>query len=74
MKTKYTNNIQVLLDDETYSKMQRLIMMEALDKDEPIKGRSGWVRELIEDTVNFQINKSKIEDYKTELIKKIKSK
>jgi len=74
MKTKYTNNIQVLLDDETYSKMQRLIMMEALDKDEPIKGRSGWVRELIEDTVNFQMNKSKIEDYKTELIKKIKSK
>jgi hypothetical protein len=74
MNKKYTNNIQVLLDDETYSKMQRLIMMEALDKDEPIKGRSGWVRELIEDTVNFQINKSKIEDYKTELIKKIKSK
>ena len=74
MKNKYTNNIQVLLDDDTYGKMQRLIMMEALDKDEPIKGKSGWIRELIEDTVNFQINKSKIEDYKLELIKKIKSK
>ena len=54
--------------------MQRLIMMDALERDEPMKGMSAWVRDLIEDTVNFQINKSKIADYKGELIKQLKAK
>ena len=73
MKTKLTKSVQFLLDEETHTKMQRLIMMEALDKNEPIKGMSAWVRDLVEDTVNFQINKSKIADYKGSLIKKIRS-
>ena len=63
-----------MLDEETHTKMQRLIMMDALEQDEPMKGMSAWVRDLIEDTVNFQINKSKIADYKGELIKQLKAK
>ena len=74
MRTKYIKSVQVMLDEETHTKMQRLIMMDALDKDEPMKGMSAWVRDLIEDTVNFQINKSKIADYKGELIKQLKAK
>ena len=74
MKTKYTKHVQVLLDEDTFTKMQRLIMMDSLENDEPMKGMSGWLRDLIEDTVNFQINKSKIADYKGELIKQLKSK
>ena len=74
MKTKYTKHVQVLLDEETFTKMQRLIMMEALDNNTPIKSVSSWTRDLIEDTVNFQINKTKISDWKIELIKQIKSK
>ena len=63
-----------MLDEETHTKMQRLIMMDALEQDEPMKGMSAWVRDLIQDTVNFQINKSKIADYKGELIKQLKAK
>ena len=74
MRTKYIKSVQVMLDEETHTKMQRLIMMDALERDEPMKGMSAWVRDLIEDTVNFQINKSKIADYKGELIKQLKAK
>lgn len=74
MRTKYIKSVQVMLDEETHTKMQRLIMMDALERDEPMKGMSAWCRDLIEDTVNFQINKSKIADYKGELIKQLKAK
>ena len=74
MSKTYIKTVQVMLDEETHTKMQRLIMMDALEQDEPMKGMSAWVRDLIQDTVNFQINKSKIADYKGELIKQLKSK
>ena len=74
MSKTYIKSVQVMLDEETHTKMQRLIMMDALEQDEPMKGMSAWVRDLIEDTVNFQINKSKIADYKGELIKQLKAK
>jgi len=74
MSKTYIKTVQVMLDEETHTKMQRLIMMDALEQDEPMKGMSAWVRDLIQDTVNFQINKSKIADYKGELIKQLKAK
>ena len=66
--------IQIVIDEETYYKLDRLMMMEALENNTCMSNLSQWVRTLIEDTVNFQINKSKISDYKGELIKQLKSK
>ena len=75
MKNKQYNRIlQVLVDTDTFDKINRLIMLEALEKDLPMLSKSAWIRELIEDTVNFQLNKSKIKDWKKELIKELKSK
>jgi hypothetical protein len=62
--SKTTNNIQTLLDDDTLQKLNRLIMIEAFEKGEAPKGKSQWIRELIEDTVNFEPNLKKIEEYK----------
>ena len=61
---KTTNNVQTLLDDDTLFKLNRLILMDALEKGEATKGKSQWIRELIEDTVNYELNKKKIDNYK----------
>ena len=61
---KTTNNVQTLLDDDTLFKLNRLIMIDALEKGEAPKGKSQWIRELIEDTVNFEPTLKKIESYK----------
>jgi len=61
---KTTNNVQTLLDDDTLAKLNRLILIDALEKGEAPKGKSQWLRELIEDTVNYELNKKKIENFK----------
>lgn len=75
MKNKqYDRILQVLVDTDTFDKINRLMMMEALQNERPIQTKSAWLRDLIEDTVNFQLNKSKIGDWRKELIKELKSK
>ena len=75
MKNKqYNRMLQVLVDTDTFDKINRLMMMEALQNERPIQTKSAWLRDLIEDTVNFQLNKSKIGDWRKELIKELKSK
>jgi len=66
--------VQVLLDEETFDKLQKLIMLEAVENNEPMLGKSAWVRNLIEDTVNFQLNKEKLAGWKPGILKKLKSK
>ena len=61
---KTTNNLQTLIDDDTLAKLNRLIMLDALDKGEAPKGKSQWLRELIEDTVNFAPTLKRIQEYK----------
>jgi len=75
MKNKqYNRMLQVLVDTDTYDKINRLMMMEALQNERAIQTKSAWLRDLIEDTVNFQLNKNKIGDWRKELIKELKSK
>ena len=74
MKTKKDKLIQVLVDEETFNKMNKLIMMEAIKSNTSMQGKSGWVRNLIEDTVNFELNKQHIEEWKPQLIKMLQSK
>ena len=71
---KYTKLIQVLIDEDTLSKLNKLIIMDALENDTPVKGKSQWLRELIEDTVNYELNNKKIEQYNKDTIKQIKRK
>jgi len=61
---KTTNHVQTLLDDETLLKLNRLIIIDALEKGETPKGKSQWLRELIEDTVNYEPTLKRIESYK----------
>ena len=73
-KPIYNKMVQVLLDEETFDKLQKLIMLEAVENNEPMLGKSAWVRNLIEDTVNFQLNKEKLAGWKPGILKKLKSK
>lgn len=73
-KPIYNKMVQVLLDEETFDKLQKLIMLEAVENNEPMLGKSAWVRNLIEDTVNFQLNKQKLAGWKPGILKKLKSK
>jgi hypothetical protein len=66
--------IQIVIDEETYYKLDRLMMMEALENDTRMSSLSQWARNLIEDTVNYQLNKKKLEDWKPSLLKQLKSK
>jgi len=36
--------------------------------------KSAWIRNLIEDTVNFQLNETKLSTWKPNIVKKLKSK
>jgi hypothetical protein len=74
MIKKYTNNIQVLLDEETLDKLQKLIILESVENDVPMPSKSAWIRNLIEDTVNFQLNETKLSTWKPNIVKKLKSK
>jgi len=74
MNTKMTKHVQTLVDDDTLKRLNRLIMIEALENDTPIKGKSEWLRELIIDTLNFEPNKRKIEKFNPKIIKRIKNK
>lgn len=62
MKSKTRNHVQTLLDDETLAKLNRLIAAEAFEKGIAPKGKSEWLRELITDTINFELNQKKIEE------------
>ena len=64
MEKKYTKLIQVLIDEDTLFKLNRLIAIDALDNNEKPKTKSKWLRELITDTINFEFNAKKIEEYK----------
>lgn len=72
MKAKYTKVIQTLLDEDTLDKLNKLIMIEAIESDMPMKGKSEWIRNLIEDTVNYQFNKKKLDEWEPGMIKKLK--
>jgi hypothetical protein len=75
MKSKYTNKtVQVLLDEETLDKLQKLIILESVENDLPMPSKSAWIRNLIEDTVNFQLNETKLSTWKPNIVKKLKSK
>jgi len=75
MKNKYTNKtVQVLLDEETLDKLQKLIILESVENDVPMPSKSAWIRNLIEDTVNFQLNETKLSTWKPNIVKKLKSK
>jgi len=74
MKDKNTQHLQTLISKDTLSKLNKLIMMDALKNDTPIQTRSAWLRTLIEDTIEFEINKQMIEDWKPQMIKQIKNK
>lgn len=72
MAIKYTNVIQTLLDEDTLNKLNKLIMIEAIEDDKPMLGKSAWLRNLLEDTVNYQYNKKKLDEWKPGMIKKLK--
>jgi len=66
--------VQIVIDEDTYLKLDRLMMMEAIENGTRMSNLSQWVRDLIEDTVNYQLNKKKLDDWKPELLKKLKAK
>ena len=61
--SKKTRLIQVLIDEDTMAKLNRLILVDAFERGEKPKSNSGWLRELIEETVNFEPTAKKIEEY-----------
>lgn len=75
MKNKYINKtVQVLLDEETLDKLQKLIILESVENNVPMPSKSAWVRNLIQDTINFQLNEVKLSTWKPNIIKQLKSK
>ena len=73
-KKLYTKHVQALVDEETLSKLNRLIIMDAFENGTAIKTKSQWLRELIEDTVNYELNAKKIEEFNPSVFKQIKNK
>lgn len=55
--------VQVLISEETYIKLNKLIGAEAIASGTKIPSISAWCRELIEDTINFEYNKKKIDNF-----------
>ena len=74
MKDKNTEHLQTLISKDTLSRLNKLIMMDALNNDTPIQTRSAWLRNLVEDTIDFEMNKKMIGDWEPKLIKQIKNK
>lgn len=66
--------VQIVIDEDTYLKLDRLMMIEAIENGTRMSNLSQWVRDLIEDTVNYQLNKKKLDDWKPELLKALKDK
>lgn len=71
---KKSHNVQVMIDEDTFKQLSRLILIEAVETGEPVKGRSQWVRELIEDTVSWHATAAKIKDWDPKRIKELKPK
>ena len=75
MNYKKENKVQVLLDDDTFVKLNKLIGAEALENGTRIPSLSAWCRQLITDTINFEFNKKKIENFSMKRdIKKLNNK
>ena len=66
--------VQIVIDEDTYLKLDRLMMIEAIENGTRMSNLSQWVRDLIEDTVNYQLNKKKLDNWKPELLKALKDK
>ena len=65
--------IQIVISEETFLQIDRLIMMEALETNSRMKTISSWCRELLEDTVAFESNKKKLDQWSGDVLKKLKS-
>ena len=63
MSLKQTHKVQVLLDEETFVKLNKLIGAEALENGERIPPLSKWCRKLIQDTIEWEFNKKKIDNF-----------
>ena len=66
--------LQTIIDEETYIKLQRLLVLESIENDTKMQTVSTWIRTLIEDTVDWEFNKLKLEGWNPKLIKKLKNK
>jgi hypothetical protein len=64
MNYKNRKKIQVLISEETYTKLNKLIGAEAIESGTKLPSISSWCRTLIEDTINFEYNKKKIQNFK----------
>ena len=73
-KESKRKTIQVVVDEETYMRLDRLMMVEALENGTKISTLSKWVRLLIEDTVSFPPTKKKIDQWDSKIIKNIHNK
>lgn len=69
-----TVHLQVLISEDTMQKLNRLILMEAIENDTPVQTKSAWLRNLIEDTVDYELNAKKIEEWNPKMIKQIRNK
>ena len=65
--------IQIVISEETFLQIDRLMMMEALESNTKMKTLSAWCRELLEDTVSFETNKRKLNQWDASVLKKLKS-
>ena len=63
MKKYYTEHVQALIDKDTLSKLNRLILIDAIEDGAVPKSKSEWLRTLIEETVNFEPTLKKIENF-----------
>lgn len=64
MTSKNIKKIQVLISEETYIKLNKLIGAESIEQGTKLQSLSAWCRDLIEDTINFEYNKKKIDNFK----------
>ena len=63
MNSNNTEKLQVMISPETLHLLNKLIAAEALENGKRIQPLSTWCRQLIQDTINFELNKKKIEDF-----------
>ena len=63
MNYKKEFKVQVLLDEETFVKLNKLIGAEALENGTRIPSLSKWCRTLITDTIEWEFNKKKIDNF-----------
>lgn len=72
MSEKYTKHLQLLITEDMYYDLSRLLMAQALEKGEPIPTMSKYLRSLLEEILNDEANKEKIENWNPRDIRHIK--